>query len=232
MLSADGYISAKSSAFDPDKLNGVGWVRAYVTFRYGDYAWTSHLRPNIYCRDFTGDFYVKNVKVEYGGKATAWCPNEADDLYMAYHCDDVIHDTSGYCYPTIGTDVTYDSDSPRYSACSVFDGSSYIKIDMNEWMVSSARALTWSLWAYSDDWTAETDGGRIISCTESGGFNLEGGATGYLRVPFYLYKNEDKSSAGYVYTNSAIKLANLTPGWHLFTTTYSTSEIRTYVDGE
>lgn len=130
ILSTDGYISAKSSVFDPDKLNGVGWVRAYVTFRYGDYAWTSHLRPNIYCRDFTGDFYVKNVKVEYGGKATAWCPNEADDLYMAYHCDDVIHDTSGYRHNGIryGT-LSYDSDSPRYNTSTYFNGSSDIRTE-------------------------------------------------------------------------------------------------------
>jgi len=99
-------------------------------------------------------------------------------------------------------------------------------------MVSGAQALTWSIWAYSDDWSAETDVGRLISCTENGGFNLGGGASGYLQAPFYVLKNSEGSSKGYVYTNSAIELANLTPGWHLFTTTYSTSEIRTYVDGE
>ena len=227
---SEHFTSAKSNTFDPDKLNGVGWVRAYVTFRYGDYAWTAHLRPNIYCRDFTGDFYVKNVKVEYGDKATAWCPNEADDLYTAYHCDDVIHDTSGYCYPAIGTNIAYDSDTPRYSVCSVLDGTSYIKIDTNEWMIQGAQALTWSIWAYSDDWTAETDEGRLISCTETGGFNIEGGASGYLRVPFYVFKNSEGSSKGYVYNKSSIELASLTPGWHLFTTTYSTESINTYVD--
>lgn len=227
---SEHFTSAKSNTFDPNKLNGVGWVRASVTFRYGDYAWTAHLRPNIYCRDFTGDFYVKNVKVEYGYAATPWCPNEADDLYTAYHCDDVIHDTSGYCYPAIGTNITYDSDTHRYQACAVLDGTSYIKIDTNEWMIQGAQALTWSIWAYSDDWTSETDGGRLISCTESGGFNLEGGASGYLRVPFYVLKDSEGSSKGYVYYNSSIQLASLTPGWHLFTTTYSTSEINTYVD--
>ena len=125
MLSADGYISAKSSAFDPDKLNGVGWVRAYVTFRYGDYAWTSHLRPNIYCRDFTGDFYVKNVKVEYGNKATPWCPNEADDLYTQMGLDNNIeYDVSGYRHngTKVGS-ITYDSDTPRYNTSAVLDGS-------------------------------------------------------------------------------------------------------------
>ena len=228
---SEHFTSAKSSTFDPDKLNGVGWVRASVTFRYGDYAWTAHLRPNIYCRDFTGDFYVKNVKVEYGDKATPWCPNEADDLYTAYHCDDVIHDTSGYCYPAIGTNITYDSDTPRYQACAVLDGTSYIKIDTNEWMIQGAQALTWSIWGYSDDWSTETDGGRLISCTESGGFNLEGGASGYLRVPFYVFKDSEGSSRGYVYYNSSIQLASLAPGWHLFTTTYSTEAIKTYVDG-
>lgn len=176
-------------------------------------------------------FSVSNLKLELGDKATPWCPNEADDLYTAYHCDDVIHDISGYNYPVIGTNITYDSDTPRYQACAVLDGTSYIKIDTNEWMVHGAKALTWSIWAYSDDWSTETDGGRLISCTESGGFNIEGGASGYLRVPFYVFKDSEGSSKGYVYYNSSIQLASLTPGWHLFTTTYSTSEINTYVDG-
>ena len=145
MLSADGYISAKSSAFDPDKLNGVGWVRAYVTFRYGDYAWTSHLRPNIYCRDFTGDFYVKNVKVEYGNKATPWCPNEADDLYTQMGLDNNIeYDVSGYRHngTKVGS-ITYDSDTPRYNTSAVLDGSYITLTGITDSAISQFSVCGW-----------------------------------------------------------------------------------------
>jgi hypothetical protein len=52
-------------------------------------------------------------------------------------------------------------------------------------------------WAYSDDWTKVTNGGRMVSCTETGGFNIEGGASGYLRFPRYVYTNADKTSRAY-----------------------------------
>ena len=174
----------------------------------------------------------KNWKLERGDIATPWVPNPADDLYSQMGLDNNIeYDVSGYNHNGTKHGITYDSDTPRYQTCAVLDGTSYIKIDTNEWMVQGAQALTWSIWAYSDDWSTETDGGRLVSCTESGGFNIEGGASGYLRVPFYVFKDSEGSSKGYVYYNSSIQLASLAPGWHLFTTTYSTEAIKTYVDG-
>lgn len=178
------------------------------------------------------EIYFTDVKFEEGSRPTPWLPNPADTKYAALGFNDGIeYDVSGYNHNGTKHSITYDSDTPRYQVCSVLDGTSYIKIDTNEWMVQGAQALTWSIWAYSDDWSTETDGGRLVSCTESGGFNIEGGASGYLRVPFYVFKDSEGSSKGYVYYNSSIQLASLTPGWHLFTTTYSTEAIKTYVDG-
>lgn len=36
----------------------------------------------LYARDYTGDTYWKNFKIELGSVPTPWCPNETDDIYV------------------------------------------------------------------------------------------------------------------------------------------------------
>jgi len=68
--------------FDPEKCKD--WTFVFVTYQYGNYDW-SGICPNIYARDFSGDFYVRNFKVEIGSTATPWTPAPTDDLYVGDH---------------------------------------------------------------------------------------------------------------------------------------------------
>lgn len=176
---------------------------------------------------------IWNVKLEEGDHATPWIPNSSDPLYSSLGLDSTAElDCSGYQYNGIKNNVTNDTDSPVNKGCYVFNGTnSWIKCDTNEWMVQGATELTINEWAYAEDWTKQTNA-HLFSCTESGGFNTESAGSGYLRFPRHVYTNEAKSSLGYQMSNTAINLADLTPGWHMFTFIYNTSGDKIYIDGE
>ena len=149
----------------------------------------------------------------------------------------VIQDSSGYNHQASNNNVISDSDSPRYSQCMSFSGSSsYIKVLENKWMAQYAEEMTINLWAYAPNWSSVTNGGRIFSCTESGGFNIEGGTSGYWRFAIYVATNAAHTSHSYLSsvssaTSSMFYLADLSPGWHMFTIIYTTSGLTSFVDG-
>ena len=176
---------------------------------------------------------MRNQKLEHGSHPTPWIPNPADTAYSTLGFDDGIeYDVSGYQYNGTRNNVTPDSDTVRYFGCYVFNGTnSWIKCDTNEWMVQGATELTINEWAYAEDWTKQTNA-HLFSCTEGGGFNTESAGNGYLRFPHHVYTNESKTSSAYQLSNTAINLADLTPGWHMFTFIYNTSGEKIYIDGE
>lgn len=112
---------------------------------------------------------------------------------------------------------------------------SYIKCDTSDWMVQGAEELTVSEWAYMDDWTTSVaQNAHIWSCTESGGFNTENITTGKLRIPICVFNSSEQTTYAYINTGSDIAgfyVASLSPGWHMFSFTYTTSEIKSYIDG-
>ena len=146
--------------------------------------------------------------------------------------DTTVYDSSGFCNNGIATNITVESDTPRYSSCSAFNGSSsYIMVSDNDWMTKYAEEMTINVWAYAANWASQTNS-RLFSCTEGGGFNTEGGNSGYLRFPIYVATNETQTSYAYRYDSQEIKISDLAEGWHMFTFVYTTSEHRTYIDGE
>ena len=156
----------------------------------------------------------------------------ADNLYSYYTGDNTIeYDLSGNGYDAIKNNITQDYNTPRNVSCAVFNGTdSWIKIQTNSWMVQRSPELTISFWAYSDDW--KTKYTRMFSCTESGGFNTEKGTTGYMRFVIDVYTTEASSSRAYQYSNTSIKLSDLSAGWHMFSFTYNKDfGNKTYLDG-
>ena len=92
--------------------------------------------------------------------------------------------------------------------------------------------MTINFWAYAEDWTTQTSA-RFFSCTESGGFNTQGGKSGYLRFPVYVCTNEAQTTYAYKYDSQELKLADLTPGWHMFTYIYQASSgTKVYIDAK
>lgn len=81
--------------------------------------------------------------------------------------------------------------------------------------------------AYMDDWS-EFDGyNRLISCTQSGGWNFESYSNGKITALAY-----DATAKEYRYAISDIKFTSLSPGWHSFDIIWSGAGtgIELYVD--
>ena len=135
----------------------------------------------------------------------------------------IIYDCSGYGHngtlsPTPPVAAT---DSARYLTCMEFNGSNnYIDLEKDAWLPTDQ--ITVSMWAYMDTWSNT----RLISCTESGGFNFEQGSGGGFRFPVY------KSGTGYMYGTPVKKWADYSPGWHFIVGTFDGYVSKIYIDGE
>lgn len=162
-------------------------------------------------------------KLEHGDKPTPWCPNSEDSLatQLGYN-NNIEYDVSGYCHNGTKYNITdYTSDTPRYSVATKFNGTnSYINIGRGG-MVRDE--ITVNIWGYMDDWTKYN--GRLISCTEGGGWNFEP-ASGKIHFSMGTgnTSNTYKSPTGYT-------LSELSSGWHMFTGTYDGFTVKQYVDG-
>lgn len=72
------FTSLTSDNLDPDKLNGNGWTRVWVTHTFSDeYDWPG-VSLLLFARDFTGTVFFKNIKIEEGNRATGWSPAPED----------------------------------------------------------------------------------------------------------------------------------------------------------
>ncbi len=87
-------------------------------------------------------------------------------------------------------------------------------------------AITVNIWAYMDNWADYANGMRLISCTESGGFNIEVGASEYVQFACYDF------GVGYKNARAETKWADITSGWHMFTLTFDGKNVRGYIDGQ
>lgn len=180
------------------------------------------------------NFYLdlRDIKVEVGSYLSQWSPHPDDTGYSAlWEEDDIEYDVSGNGYNGTKSNITYTADTPRNSGAYVLNGTnSWVKVDSNDWMVQKAPEMTVNFWASSENWTTKYN--RMVSCTEGGGWNLEPGASGYLRWPINVYTNAEQTTGGYIYNNSGIKLADLTAGYHMFTLVYTTTAHNIYIDGD
>lgn len=136
-----------------------------------------------------------------------------------------VSDNSGYGNNGLAINITnVYSDTPRYQTSYPFNGSnSYIYLPKDA--ARPKDAITISVWAYMDDWS--TFAGRLISCTEGGGWNFEPNSG---KMSFAI--GTGISSNTYISVNSVTTLSQLSSGWHHFVGTYDGLSSKLYIDGE
>ncbi len=105
----------------------------------------------------------------------------------------------------------------------MFDGKKFVSL-RRTYMYQDA--ITVNLWAYMDNWADYLNPMRLISCTESGGFNIEVGKSEFVQFACYDF------GVGYKSARAETKWADLTPGWHMFTMTFDGQKARGYIDGQ
>lgn len=236
-ISVDGSAYQNSNAKSFGRFSNKSPIKHYVTFEWNSTmasiisnGGTIELSAQVHGTFNNGEYgCLYAPKLELGDKATPWSPNPLDENYPAI--ENNIYDNSGYCHNAVCNNITYSSDTPKYNVSSVFNGSnSYVKVIDNYWMADGMPEATINLWAKATTWP--TNGGRLLSCTESGGFNLEAGNTGYWRFPVHVYTNEGKTSYAYKYDSNEIKIADLIPNeWNMITLVYDKSGTKTYLNG-
>lgn len=209
------------------------WIRFEYTYTvpasYQDGA------VNFYLSAFANGLstiYWKNIKLEKGEVATPWCPNSSDALATIMGLNSTTeYDISGFQNNGIKNNITYTSDTPKYDVSSIFNGTnSYIKVDNNSWMPQGATQMTINLWAKATIWP--TNGGRLLSCMEGGGFKLEGGNSGYWRFPIHVYTAADLSATAYKHDSNEIKISALiADAWNMITLVYDNTGTKTYING-
>ena len=117
-----------------------------------------------------------------------------------------------------------------YSAYTSILGSSSAKFNNNYVRVARSNtlpteALTVNVWAYMSNWANFANGMRLISCTESGGWNFENSGTD---IRFSIYDGSAKAYKG----TGGIACSSLASGWHMFTGTFSGTLASFYIDGQ
>lgn len=198
----DGYCIAKAT---------TSWQRYSATFTT-----SSDLNPEIlssfYAYGYNNDVqtigYIKNIQVEIKDHATGFTKTNRNE--------DICYDCSGYSNNgAIGGNLQIINNSPRGDYSAKFSGAEYINLGRDPMITD---AITVSLWCYLDDWSKFNNTMRIISCTESGGWNFEN--IGY----FICYANSK-------YNNAIGDFSKATPGWHLLTGTWDGKQAKVYLDG-
>lgn len=199
------------------------WQYFTYTWTYTDSTYSSFTFYNAVSNWKVGDIiYIKNVKIEEGSVATPFIPPSVTTSTnkinaMGYNFL-VEEDCSGLGNKgTKKNNFTYDINSPINESCYNFTGDNCIMCYRGGMVTDE---ITLSCWAYMSDWTKVTS---LISCTESGGWNLEKHADG---INFAL-----ASTTNTYTTNTIIPNAKLTAGWHMITVTYDGLCKKAYVDG-
>ena len=105
--------NVSSSIAQPIEGGSQDWKRIGVTYIY-NYEPTQNLSIGIYFRNFTGDVYVKNVKLERGNVPTDWTPAPEDlETYADSKVTEINNTLSTYAkktdVPTKTSQLTNDS---------------------------------------------------------------------------------------------------------------------------
>lgn len=113
----------------------------------------------IYFANTSQVIYVCNVKLEEGDKATPWMPHSSDSAYsiMGYN-NNTLYDVSGYCHNSTTKDISYSSDTAKYTTSMVFNGTTS-QVIKNDYIFPAGYKfpeLSVAFWVKRDDYTDST----------------------------------------------------------------------------
>jgi len=196
------------------------WQRVYLTNKIKADAINPFAGDTFCPQDstvFGKKIYFRNIQVEIKDHLTD---------YVGGTRTGIVNDMSGYRnHSTLenSESLTWISTSKLGSGAYRFAtySSNFIVVPNSQCKV--VDQITVSAWAYRANWS-DTTSERIISCTESGGWQLGFNDT-VNYVSFQSYINGSYSPATY-------GLSLMSSGWHLITGTFDGRYAKLYVDGD
>ena len=175
----------------------------------------------IYFTNTSQTIWISDVKLEEGEVDTPWKPHTSDTDYPT------VYDMSGY-----GNNGTLSSTSPsvvkgaprKYKTSMFFNGTNNFIMCGRGAMVRDA--FTINMWAYMSDWSKYSNGMRLASCTEGGGWNFEQNGTN--NIAFLVGTGTTSNAYKYTITNTGLSSLS---GWVMWTGTYDGFRGKVYING-
>lgn len=225
---ANDYFGCKTVNVVTSSLPGTGWHHYSLTQVIPE-SFVSSSQTKI-CTPLV-EFYTGNLAVAEGETTVRSMDLDMKNVQVIEKDHDlpyqtiqntVVNDCSGFGNDGIinlSTTPSWTKDSIRYRGCYKFSSSQFFTAGKG---AKVTGAITISLWGYMGTWNGN---GRLISCTEAGGWNIESNG-GYISFPVYV------STVGYINAKSSILWTSLSSGWHHFAGTYDGLSAKLYLDGK
>lgn len=137
------YFQSGLGYYSMQGTMSTDWTIIYYTGTWS----IDNLQTNIHLgfSSAPGTYYIKYFKLEKGNTVTLWAPKEGEPLSNLKY----IEDSSGYNHNgTIVGNLTLTNNTPRYSAATVFNGSSKIYNTTAPIRNTNGTPLTVSCWFY------------------------------------------------------------------------------------
>ena len=215
------YDSAMNKAAwnpTPNKWQFVTWT---FTTKANDYTGVIRWDNNGSSTSGTAAILkVANMKLEKGEIATPYIPHSSDTIYATEgFANKYLQDCSGYNYTITktGTNLTSCS-SPKNVTGTNIGANSSIALGKS---IKLPYDFTFTFWFNTSK--LDNNNQRLISCTESGGWNIEHD-TSALRFSCNF-------NGTYKLTVMATPSANLLNTWHYLAVTYDGLKVCIYLDG-
>lgn len=218
------YYGCKTQTVVYSSVEKNIWKEYHVTqvipssFVYNEKTFTSS--PSI--EFYTGNLSSRECSMSFDMKDVQVVESDSYLPFIPDRTDGIIHDTSGFGNDGSMVESTvpsWNADSIRYRGCYSFSTNQFLAAGKGAKVTNS---ITVSVWAYMNTWNGN---GRIVSCTEGGGWNFEANGE-CISFPVYV------SSVGYISAKSSVKWISLSSGWHHFVGTYDGLTAKLYLDGK
>lgn len=221
---SNDYYGCKTQTVVYSSIEKNIWKEYHITqvipssFIYNEKTFTSS--PSI--EFYTGNLSSRECSMSFDMKDVQVVESDSYLPFIPDHTDGIIHDDSGFANngSTVeSTSPSWNADSIRYRGCYSFSTNQFIAAGKG---AKATNSITVSVWAYMNTWNGN---GRIVSCTEGGGWNFEANGE-CVSFPVYV------SSVGYISAKSSVKWTSLSSGWHHFVGTYDGLSAKLYLDGK
>lgn len=154
--SIGGNVQISKKQFVP--FNNQGWVRAYYTFKFTKSpSVMTDMKCDIFARNWSGDLYFKNLKLERGNKATDWSPAPED-------IDESINSVTIESTSDNFINYTFDGSKIYYPSTITLTPFINGNIEFSKWQYKLINGDTWiDVVSGSNGLTVESDNTLTIS---------------------------------------------------------------------
>ena len=174
---------------------------------------------------YAADYYITQIKLEVGEIATAYIPGVGDSHYnsMGYN-NNTEYDTSGYLHNgTINGNVSYSSDSARYSVSTEFSKAGYINVPSFN---VDTSAFTLNFWVKMKTAISQHFVLGTFNSWTGNGIGIYRDANG---VNYQCLQCLIRSAGESTYRSFVLGLS--TGSWYMLTLTYDGTNYKGYLNG-